>query len=478
MMALFVTACAQQSQLAPVTIETIKPQNSPIPSTVSQPETIPDTEIAEQAPAEPPEVTEAPQDALIPSEVTLRRRQISAPAIETDVPPVQKEGDTVKVAVLVPLSGEYASLGETLLHAAELALFQLGMSTLELLPRDTQGTAEGAAAAAQNALTSGAQLIVGPVFAHSTVAVAPVARLARVKVLSLTTDQRVAGDGVFVMGFTPEEQVDRILKYVTSQGLTKIAALVPDTPYGNKVLNTVNLAGAKYGAEMVDIVQYPPDAESLSEEMKSAIQDIAQYAARREAWQIAKRRLEQRVAADPDNDTLQNQLESLLRRDTLGGLNYQALVLPESGARLRVVSSLLPHYDVDPGDVRLLGTGLWADPSLGREPALNGGWFAGPSLDNKQPFFTIFERAYGMRPPVIAALMYDAIALAGILAPDGTPNYTTEALTNPNGFAGSQGVFRLTETGVVEHSLAVIELTAEGLTEIDPAPESFQPFSN
>ena len=417
------------------------------------------------------------QETLLPGQVKLRRRRGLEP-VRIDVPPVQKEGDTVKVAVLLPLSGEHSSLAETLFNAAELALFQSGVTSIELLPRDTRGTTDGAATAAQSALASGAQLIIGPVFADSVAAVAPIARLGRVKVLSFTTDKRVVGDGVFAIGFTPEEQVDRILQYATSQGLTNLAALVPDTPYGNKVLNTVNLAGSKYGAQMMDIVQYPPDAESLSERMKLSIQDIAQYAARRESWKIRKKELEQQLAADPENPVLEKALEILLRRDTLGKLNYQALVLPESGARLRVVASFLPHYDIDPGDVRLLGTGLWADPSLGREPALNGGWFAGPSLTTDRSFHKTYKRAYGEYPPMIASLAYDAVALSAVLAPKGIPDYSMAALTNPNGFVGSQGVFRLLSSGVSQHSLAILELTPDGLKEVDPAPTSFSSVVN
>lgn len=472
---LFLAACLQTpGEQAPLTVLTPPPETSEADQ--DTPTTLPlETTTAPLDPEPEEPVAEVTAPAL-PSNVEVRRR--TRPVQQVDVPPVQQEGDTVKIALLLPLSGENAELGALLFNAAELALFQLGSSHIELLPRDTGGTAEGAAQAAQNALASGAQLILGPVFASSVRAVAPIAQLGRVTVLAFTTDRRLAGDGVFVMGYTPEEQVARILQYSGSQGLTQLAALVPDTPYGNKVLNAVNRVGAQYGTQLLDIVQYPPDAESLSDRMKNAIQDIAQYGARREAWEIRKNSLESRLAADPDNTALQRQLEAHNRRDTIGGVNYQALVLPESGARLRVVASLLPHYDVDPGEVQLLGTGLWADPSLGREPALQGGWFAAPSLQADTRFRTTYERAYGTQPPLIASLVYDSIALATILAPNGVPNYTLPALTNPNGFRGSQGIFRLLPEGVVEHGLAVIELTPDGFQEIDPAPTSFQVLTN
>ena len=455
----------------------------------------PPTEI--QPPSEPPRVelgaletdgeaalgddeprTTAPALPAVPAPVIEPARPAAPSAPQLAVPPPGREGPRAKVALLLPLSGRDAKLGAAMLDAASLALFELGDGRLELLPRDTGGTPDGAAAAARDALASGAQLILGPLFAESARAVKPIAGLGRVAMVAFTSDARVAEQGAYVMGFTPEEQIERAIAHAMAEGLTRVAVLTPDTPYGNKVLTAVNISAGRAGGTIADIVQYPPDIDSLSDQMHGAIRQIAQFAQRREAWENAMAALERRLAADPENQRLQREVEALDRRQTLGALEYDALVLPEGGARLRAVAALLPFYDIDPATVRLIGTGLWRDPQLGREPALVGGWFAAPQPGADARFLGTFERAFGYEAPFLASLAYDAVALAAVLSPGGTPDFTDAALTDPRGFAGTQGIFRLTPAGRVERGLAVLALTEQGFEVIDPAPDTFVPVVN
>ena len=124
-----------------------------------------------------------------------------------------------RVAILLPLTGPSAALGATLLNAAQLALFHFADRKFELLPHDTHGTPEGAAEAAQFAIADGATLILGPLFSQEVEAVAPAARAAGVRVIAFTSDKRVASDGVFIMGFRPDEQVDRVVRFAYGRGV-------------------------------------------------------------------------------------------------------------------------------------------------------------------------------------------------------------------------------------------------------------------
>ena len=123
--------------------------------------------------------------------------------------------------------------------------------------------------------------------------------------------------------------------------------------------------------------------------------------------------------------------------------------------------------------VRLLGTSLWDDPSLGNEPALVGGWYAAPPADSWAAFAQRYRAAYNLAPPRIASLSYDATTLALALAKQGA-NFSPAALTQPSGFSGVDGIFRFTDSGLVERGLAVYELHKGGATQIDPAPKSFE----
>jgi hypothetical protein len=157
------------------------------------------------------------------------------------------------------------------------------------------------------------------------------------------------------------------------------------------------------------------------------------------------------------------------------GHDYDALFLAEGDGRLKALAPQLPYFNIDPGQVKLLGTGLWDEPGLGVEPALDGGWYAAPSPAARAAFEQHYREVYKTAPPRLATLGYDATALAAILAraPQGA-NFSDATLTNPNGFAGVDGIFRLRPDGLVQRGLSVLEVHRGAGTIIDPAPESFQ----
>lgn len=122
----------------------------------------------------------------------------------------------MRIGVLLPLSGPRAQTGQALLQAAQLALFDFADPRLVLLPRDTMGTGAGAARAAQEAIAAGAELILGPVFAEEVAAAANVTRAAGRNMIAFSSDRRVAGNGVFLLSFLPEQEVARMLSYALS----------------------------------------------------------------------------------------------------------------------------------------------------------------------------------------------------------------------------------------------------------------------
>src|SRR5207244_2169918 len=150
-----------------------------------------------------------------------------------------------------PPSGNNAALGQGLLQAAQMALFDVGDSDVALIVRDTEATG-GAGAAARSALNEGAQLILGPVYAPATKEVAPIAQAAGVSVISFSTDREAAGSGAFIMGVLPQIQVDRVVGYAGSQGIHRYAALAPSSPYGRQMADALQAAAARFGGQVVD----------------------------------------------------------------------------------------------------------------------------------------------------------------------------------------------------------------------------------
>jgi len=379
-----------------------------------------DAEAAEpEEAAEPVEAEPAPVEPAEP------------PKLARPVPESLRTLGSVPVALLVPLSGPASDLGEAMLAAAQMALFEAGDEEIILLPKDTGGNAALAGRAAEEAVNEGARVVLGPLCGTSVRAVGPVARAAGINVVAFSNDRSVAGDGVYLMGFVPGEQVERVVTYSIAQGHRRFGALIPDNDYGALVADALQATVSEPEAELVSVTRFPPDGTDLS----GPIGDLAADAG-----------------------------------------TFDAIMVAAGGAQLRAAAPLFPYFELDPAEVQLLGTGLWDDPAIVGTPALIGGWFAGPEPEARRRFERRFARHFGEPPPRLASLAYDATALVAALAKQaGDDELDRELLESQGGFAGLEGLFRFDEAGVAERGLAVLEVTASGFRVVDPAPARFEP---
>ncbi len=385
-------------------------------------------------------------------------------ALVANVPDVDAVPAVVQVGMLVPLSGRFAAEGEALLNAAQLALFDVADERFTLVPRDTRGTEAGAAQAAARLLDQNVDLILGPLFSRNVRAVVPLTSARGVNLIAFSTDRRVAGEGVFLLGHTSQQQVRRLVDFVAQEGLSRIALLAPDTRYGRDVAE--ELASATLGSpvRLVRTAYYGSDPS----ENARVVRDFADYDRRQRALEAERSRLKAR-----GDEASKRALGRLRTLDTLGDFPFDALLLPDGGDRLRQIAPLLAFYDIDPLKVRLLGTSLWEDPAALNEPTLVGGWFVSPPAAEREDFEARYRATYGKSPRRIATLAYDATALAAALAQAGS-RYGRDSLVDNRGFLGADGLFRFQANGLAERGLAVLEVVGGGETRmISAAPLKF-----
>lgn len=354
----------------------------------------------------------------------------------------------VKVALLVPLSGPQAGIGQAILQAAQLALFDMGSDSFELMPRDTGDTPQGAKTAAQESINAGAQLILGPLLSSSARAAQPVAQAGGINMVSFSTDWSLASRGTYIMGFLPFEQVRRIGEYAAMKGYRRIGILAPDTEYGNAVVSAYRSWASQAGVSQASVTKYPPRASQG--ELSSIVGRFARYEERKSSTD-----------------------------DTVAPPPYDAVLIAAGGDEARNIAGLLTFYEMDPDSVRRLGTGLWDDSGLAAEADMRGALFAAPSPDLRSGFEGRYLDSYGQAPPRLASIGYDAAALAIVLArsgqqSQGNPAFDAASLGNPNGFSGIDGIFRFRPDGLSERGLAVLEFRDSGIAVADPAPRTFQ----
>ncbi len=396
------------------------------------------------------------------------------PLIVDDTPLADQEvlPEEVKVGLLLPLSGRAAELGQDMLKAAQMALFDAGENNLVLMPRDTGGAPDKAALAASELIDEGAEILIGPLFSSAVRAVTPIAQGADIRILAFSNVTSVADQGTYLLGFRPEEQIDRVVQYALDQGVVTFAGLAPDDAYGATAMQALRRAVIERGGELSKVLLYPPDLDDPS----TVVRDVADYQARQAALEQEKRIVESLIE-DPENeeDVAKAVLKQLDTKDTFGPPPFDAILIADGSDRLRSVASLLTFYDVDPSEVQFLGTIRWQDdPRVLQEEALTGGWFAGASPSAFEAFSQRFENAFGDAPETLASLAYDATALSVIVQRDlGGRRFDIASLTDREGFAGATGLFRLQPDGLVQHGLAVLEVARGNVEEVDPTPVRF-----
>lgn len=339
----------------------------------------------------------------------------------------------VRVGLVLPLSaqGNAGVAAQSMKNAAEMALAEFKSPNIQLLVKDDGGTPQGAQNGAQQAISEGAEIIIGPLFAQSVSAVGQVARARNIPVIAFSTDASVAGRGVYLLSFLPETDVRRIVDFAVSRGKRSFAAMLPDNAYGAVVEAAFQQEVSRRGGRVLALEKYPLDANRMAD----AARRVAQAA---------------------------NQVDSIFIPDGADAVPQVVQALAASGVNLK--------------RDQLLGTGLWDDPRIFSTAALDGGLYAAPESTGFRNFSGRYRARFGQDPVRTATLAYDAIALvAALVKTQGPQRFSEQVLTNPSGFAGIDGVFRFRSEGPNERGLAVMRVTPSGGQVVSPAPRSFQP---
>lgn len=335
------------------------------------------------------------------------------------------DNDRHRVALLLPLTGGDAEVGQSIANATTLALLDTRNSNIRMTSYDT---ALGVDAAARKAVADGNRLILGPLRSDDVVAVANVAGPAKVPVISFSNDIGAAGRNVFLMGHLPNQSIDRVVKYAFAQGQTRFGGIVSKDVYGQRALSNITNSVRAAGGTLVSIQESDGTPASI---------------------EAATKRLAAAGAMD-------------------------AVVIADSG---RVAMATVPALRKNGvKTAKILGTDRWnVDGSLSASIPMRGAWFAAvPDATYRQ--YAEKYRVRFARPPMrISSLGYDSVLLVARVAQNwkiGTA-FPAARLTDADGFSGIDGAFRFFVNGQSERTLEVLEVQAGRYATLDAAPKSF-----
>lgn len=349
-----------------------------------------------QATPPPPRET-GPQDNVLPSDTGRHR-----------------------VALLVPLSGPNAAVGQAIANATTMALLDTNAQSLRITTYDTGA---GAGAAASKAVRDGNRLILGPLTSDDVQAVAAVARPAKLPMITYSNDIAAADRDVFLLGQVPGQSIARVIGYAKSQGIKTVGAIVPGGVYGQRVGAALTDAARANGLTLTAIEAYDRGNTSAAS---------------------AVRRVRARGAVD-------------------------ALVIAD-GARIALQAAPFAK------GMRLIGTELWSgDGAIARSPAMKGAWFAAVSDERFGRFEQSYRTRFGAAPARIATLGYDSVLLTLNIARSWKPGtlFPTAKLYDRDGFIGMDGVFRFNANGVAERALEVRQVGGGSVVTVARAPAKF-----
>jgi ABC-type branched-subunit amino acid transport system substrate-binding protein len=347
------------------------------------------------------------------------------PAPEPSATALPTDTGRHRIALLVPLSGDTAAVGQGIANATTMALLDTGADNLRITTYDTSA---GIGGAASKAIADGNKLILGPLTADAVPAVQAAARPAGVPVIAFANDASVASPDVFVIGHLPEQSIRRSVQYARSKGAARFAVLAPEGDYGTRALSALENSLRDYGGSLVRKESYARGNTSIVSAAS-------------------------RLRGAGGFDTVLIADSARLGIDAAGELN--------KSSRNRT---------------RILGTELWSgEAAITRAPALEGALFAAVSDGRYARFADSYAARFGNQPYRVATLGYDAVLLTLRVARDwkvGTP-FPRNQLYDRGGFLGVDGAFRFASNGVVERALEVREVRGGEVTAVDPAPSGF-----
>jgi ABC-type branched-subunit amino acid transport system substrate-binding protein len=346
-----------------------------------------------------------------------------------------------RVAVLLPFSStdaEVRRLTQGLFNAVQMALFEVDADNVVLVPKDTGADVASVQAAAEEAVREGAVAVIGPVFAQQVPVVAGHASQVNAPVFSFSTDVSALGKGAYLVSLTPTSEVERIVEWAKTQGVSRVALFGPNSQYGRAVEAALRSAAAKRDILVVSAEFYQPGNSSPQAEAR--------------------------------------RLAAVVKAENAANPGKVAVLIPERGVQLRTVASLLPYFDVNLRQVKFLGTGAWNDPDIWREPALFGGAFPAPDPAAVADFEARYQATYGEAPPRLAGFGYDAGALAATLAKLG--RLDADMIERGEGWSGVNGLFRFGPDGSNDRALTVMQVqNGGGVKVVSPALSVFTPGS-
>ena len=343
-----------------------------------------------------------------------------------------KANEKIKIGLLIPLTGENSEIGESIINSVGLAINKINNSSIEIIPKDTGSNSDMALDAAIELSNLGVKIIIGPVFNES---LAYLNKVNEITFLALTNKNNNFSKNIINAGINATSQLRAIDRFIKLEKIKKTIFLTPDMGFKNEIEVAISKSKIKVKKNYI----YNTDPTKLTEQ----IEKITRYQIRKQNLQDEITRLEK---SDESNKELL--IERLKKRDTLGNVNFDSVVISDFDESLKSVTTSLLYTDVSPKEKYFITLNQWFDESLLKETSSQPLYFPSVNKNNYEEFSSEYYEKYNLYPNQLSFLSYDLVGLVYYLILQNDNIIDQTMFAKKTLFKGKVGIFEIQDNKI------------------------------
>ena len=354
-----------------------------------------------------------------------------------------------KIGLIVPLSGEYSYIGNSIVKSVRLAINKINDDNILVIPKDTKSNPIDTLKVSKELYNEGVNIIIGPVFNESTKYLDD---LKQVTFISFTNKIITNPSNVISAGVNAISQINTIKKFIDLKKLERTIFLIPKSSYKKEVEFAIN----KTKFQLKEKFFYDQDPTKLTKQ----IEKLTRYPQRKQNLKDEIERLEKSNISNK-----KKRIANLKKRDTLGFINFDSVVIADFDESLKSVATSLLYTDISSKRIHYITLNQWFDKSLINETSLQPIYFPSINKNNYEKFIDKYNQAYQSKPNQLSFLSYDLIGLVYFLLYDNDFNSTKNLFYKKNKFKGKMGIFEI-EKNIITHQLNFYSVEDNNFKEI------------
>tara|TARA_B110000046_G_scaffold71599_1_gene79489 strand:+ start:227 stop:1378 length:1152 start_codon:yes stop_codon:yes gene_type:complete len=338
-----------------------------------------------------------------------------------------KANEKIKIGLLVPLTGKNSEIGESIIKSVRLAINRINNSSIEIIPKDTRSNPETTLEVAKELANSGVKIIIGPVYNENLIYLN---KLNEITFLALTNKNNNFSKNIINAGINATSQLNAINKFIESNKIEKTIFLTPDRSFKNEIEEAISNSKIK----ILENYIYDTDPTKLTKQ----IEKITRYEVRKQNLEDEIIRIEK-----SDQNNKERLIERLKRKDTLGDVSFDSVVISDFDESLKSVTTSLLYTDVSPKEKYFITLNQWFDESLLKETSAQPLYFPSANKNNYDKFSSEYFKKYNQYPNQLSFLSYDLVGLVYYLILQNNSIIDQNMFSKKTLFKGKVGIFEI-----------------------------------